>query len=415
MPTILLPKPHSPGQKSLITSRENDVVFAGRRYGKTHLGVQRIIQSSLEKPGLYWWVGLGWKSASLKRAWRELKAFTQTIWQAYGGKPEHHIHESAKEIDWPWGAEVWMRTAEKPDSMAGEGIHGAVFDEFTLAEERVWTEYLEGTLLDYNGWLLAIGVPKGQNWGARLWKSCAVGPDDYANWRGSRKGWRAWHFPTHANPFMSKEKLEDIRLNTPSGLYQQEYLAQIIEKAGVVFKNIDNCLGSMPLDRPVPGHNYVFGLDWGKSNDFTVITIIDIDERRLVGLIRFNEDDYPTQLENVREWFNLFRPRNIVAESNAMGEPLCDQLIADGLPISKFYSTNSSKRDIIEALQVAFEQVYITIFDDPFLIRELEEYESDVTALGNIRYNAPEGGHDDCVMSLALAYNEIRFDIGISL
>jgi hypothetical protein len=410
---ITLPRPHSQGQKDLILSTQNDVVFAGRRWGKTHTGVQRIVRSALNNKGLYWWVGLGWKSASLKRAWRELKLFATAVWKAKGEKPEKYIRESMKELTLPGGSEIWMRTAERPDSLAGEGIKGCVLDEFTLMQELVWTEYVEATLLDHNGWAMFIGVPKGNNWGAKLWKNCLEGPNE--NWRGRRKGWKAHHYPTISNPLIKPELLEDIRQNTPQALFEQEYLAAVIEHAGLVFRNIDTCFTSEPLDGPLEGHTYVFGLDWGKSNDFTCVPILDVDERRLVYLGRFNELDYTLQLANIRDLCRVWNPRSITAESNAMGEPLCDQLISDGLPINKFYTTNVSKREIIEALQVAIEQHQIGLYDDRNLVTELEEFEMSLTSQGNVRYYAPEGGHDDCVMSLALAWNEVRYDLGISL
>lgn len=412
---ITMPKPHSDGQKRLLHSQGNDVVFAGRRWGKTHIGTQRIIKGALSDPGLYWWVGLGWKSASLKRAWRELKKFTTTIWSEYGDKPERHIRESAKELDLPGGSEIWMRTAERPDSLAGEGIKGCVLDEFTLMQEIVWTEYVEATLLDFKGWAMFIGVPKGNNWGAKLWKNCENKPDDFdGHWNGKRKRWTAHHYPTSSNPKLDPEDIEDIRLNTPQSLFRQEYLAEVVEHAGLVFRNIDACFGARSLEQPEDGKVYVFGLDWGKQDDYTVVTVIDVESHEVVKLARFNEIDYPSQLENIRQLYKLFMPRCIVAECNTLGEPLCDQLLVDGLPINKFFTSNASKREIIEALQVAFEQQYIKIPEDPILIAELEEFECETTAFGNVRYEAPEGSHDDCVMSLALAYNEVRYDLGIS-
>lgn len=410
------PAAHSEGQENLILSRKMDVVFAGRRYGKTFLGCQRIIQACMEDPGLYFWVGLGWRSASLKRAWRELKATCRIMWEGIGEKADRHIRESSKELDFPGGGEIWLRTAERQDSIAGEGIKGAVMDEFTLMQESVWLEFLEATLLDHGGWCMFTGVPKGANWGAKLWKNCETPPTDHVgSWSGSRPGWVAHHFATGDNPKISKARLEDIKKNTPSILYQQEYEAKVVDHAGLVFHNIDTCLGGTPLFAGLDGHTYVFGLDWGKTNDFTCISIIDVDTKELVSLIRFNDIDYPEQLKRVSQAYRLFQPRNIIAESNAMGEPLCDQLIKDGMPISKFYTTNASKREIIESLQVAFEQRYIKMINDPDLINELESFESEVTTMGNVRYSAPAGGHDDCVISLALAWSEVRYDLGISL
>jgi len=56
--TFKLEAPHSLGQRLMIESTANDVIFAGRRWGKTFAGTQRILKGAFTTPGLYWWVGL---------------------------------------------------------------------------------------------------------------------------------------------------------------------------------------------------------------------------------------------------------------------------------------------------------------------------------------------------------------------
>ena len=401
---IELPKPHSQGQKDLIRSTEMDVVLAGRRWGKTHSGVQRVIFNALENPGLYWWVGLGWRSASLKRAWRELKIISTVLWAAYGDKkPDRYIRESAKELVLPGGSEVWMRTAERPDSLAGEGIKGCVLDEFTLMKEEVWTEYIEATLLDFMGWAMFIGVPKGNNWGGRLWKNAK-----------DREGWNQWHFPTSSNPALDLKRLESIRVHTPAKLFSQEYLAELVDGAGLVFSGIYDCVRAILSEIPEENGEYIFGLDWGKSHDFTVVTVINSLNKEVVWIERFTDTDYSVQRDHIKRLNEVFKPRCIVAEANTMGGPLCEQLQDDGLPVEEFWTTNKSKRQIIEGLVVGIEQREIGLPNFKPLLTELEAYESKVTAQGNVTYNAPAGEHDDCVISLALAWDQVRHDTGIT-
>ena len=50
------------------------------------------------------------------------------------------------------------------------------------------------------------------------------------------------------------------------------------------------------------------------------------------------------------------------------------------------------------------ERGTITIPNDPALIGELQAFEAKPLPSGLTRYAAPEGLHDDCVMSLALAW-----------
>ena len=37
------------------------------------------------------------------------------------------------------------------------------------------------------------------------------------------------------------------------------------------------------------------GVDWGKSNDFTVLTVMDVTTREMVCMDRFNQIDYAVQ------------------------------------------------------------------------------------------------------------------------
>ena len=65
--------------------------------------------------------------------------------------------------------------------------------------------------------------------------------------------------------------------------------------------------------------------------------------------------------------------------------------------------TNPKKVMLIEKLMVAIEHRLITFPDIEVLIDELRAFSYELLPTGNFRYSAPEGKHDDCVISLALA------------
>ena len=88
-----------------------------------------------------------------------------------------------------------------------------------------------------------------------------------------------------------------------------------------------------------------------------------------------------------------------------MGEPIIEALSRSGLPVRPFNTTNATKAVIIEALALAFERRDITILNHPVLTSELQAYEASKLPSGLTRYSAPESMHDDCVMSLALAWS----------
>jgi hypothetical protein len=88
-----------------------------------------------------------------------------------------------------------------------------------------------------------------------------------------------------------------------------------------------------------------------------------------------------------------------------MGDPICEDLARDGVPIQPFQTTQASKILAIEALALAFERGELKILPDETLVGELQAFESERLPSGLSRYAAPAGMHDDSVMALAMAYS----------
>lgn len=395
--TIPMRQPHSAKQWAMVTYPGNVVAFAGRRFGKTDAYVLRLFYHMQRTPGLYWWVGLSWRSASMKRAFRLVTYYARRILRMLGLDDRGYINRSTSEVRIPGLGEIWFRTADNPSSMAGEGIRGAVIDEFSLAQEIVWTEYIQATLLDFGGWAAFGGVPKGRNWAANLWYAAA-----------DREGWCQIHATSYDNPYMSSERLDKIRTETSEILFRQEYLAEVIEGEGMVFRNVMACATAEAQGQAMTGHDYIISADWAISNDFTVLTVFDLNERAIVWIDRFNQIDYVLQAARLKALAQRFRPIEVVAESNAMGLPIIQQLASDGLPMAVFNTTGPTKNKAIQDLSLAFDKFDIRIIPDPVLIRELEAYEVKKIGLNSLPvYGAPEGMHDDTVMSAAIGWTRL--------
>jgi hypothetical protein len=69
--------------------------------------------------------------------------------------------------------------------------------------------------------------------------------------------------------------------------------------------------------------------------------------------------------------------------------------------------TAQEKTLLIDALTVAMDNGRISYPEIQVLLGELETFEHELTATGRDRYTAPEGFHDDAVISLALAWRGI--------
>jgi hypothetical protein len=402
MPThdIKLKKPHSEKQRAMVEFDGNVVAFCGRRFGKTDAYVSRLFRKMRRKPGLYWWVGLSWRSASMKRAWREITTIAKGIYRAAGLRERDYINRSNYEVRIPGLGEIWFRTAENPSSLAGEGIYGAVVDEFSLMDQTVWTEYLQGTLLDYGGWAAFGGVPKGNNWASILWREAAHMP-----------GWLQVHATTYDNPYIDKDSIDEVKANAAERTFRQEYLAEILED-GAIFRGVREAATAKPQGYAMDGypshpkHRYVVGVDWGKMDDYSVFAVVDTTVNELCHLDRSNRIDYTTQIRRLEDLCKRFENAPIVAEGNAQATTI-ELIRKTGIPVREFTTSNASKQNIIEGLMLALEQRKLKILNDPVLISELQAFESTKLPGGGLRYAAPQGMHDDCVMALALAWDAV--------
>lgn len=385
-PLIKLPPLHPRQREIALDDARFKVAAAGRRFGKTRLGAALCMMTA-GAGGRAWWVAPTYPVAQV--GWRLIRRMALQI-------PGAEVRQAERIATLPNGGEIQVRSADNPDSLRGEGLDFVVMDECAFIHEDAWQEALRPALADRKGRALFISTPKGRNWFWRLWQRCI---DDHDH------EWRGWQLPTAANPYIDPTEIEAARLGLPERIFAQEFLAQFLDDAGGVFRRVMDAATATPQDGMIGGHEYTFGVDWGRSNDFTAVAVLDVTTAELVALDRFNQIDYSLQLTRLTALYERFRPRAIVAEANSMGQPLIEQLQAVGLPVVPFTTTAASKQIAVDALALAFERGSIRIIPDATLIAELQAYEAERLPSGMLRYGAPNGMHDDTVMALMLAWH----------
>lgn len=385
-PLIKLPPLHPRQREIALDDARFKVAAAGRRFGKTRLGAALCMMTA-GAGGRAWWVAPTYPVAQV--GWRLIRRMALQI-------PGAEVRQAERIATLPNGGEIQVRSADNPDSLRGEGLDFVVMDECAFIHEDAWQEALRPALADRKGRALFISTPKGRNWFWRLWQRCI---DDHDH------EWRGWQLPTAANPYIDPTEIEAARLGLPERIFAQEFLAQFLDDAGGVFRRVMDASTAAAQDGMIGGHEYTFGVDWGRSNDFTAIAVLDVTTAELVALDRFNQIDYSLQLTRLTALYERFRPRAIVAEANSMGQPLIEQLQAQGLPVVPFTTTAASKQVAVDALALAFERGSLRIIPDPVLIAELQAYEAERLPSGMLRYGAPNGMHDDTVMALMLAWH----------
>jgi len=301
------------------------------------------------------------------------------------------IRKAEREVVIPGGGLVAVRSADNPDALRGEGLDFVVMDEAAYIMPEAWIEAIRPALSDRLGRALFISTPRGRNWFWDIHRKGGVEPD-----------WSSFTYPTSANPFMPEGEIEAARAELPEITFRQEYLAEFVDSEGAVFRRVHDAACLEPIE-PQPGQ-YVGGVDVAASVDYTVITVLDAQTKEMVAMDRFNRVDYPVLEDRIAAAYSRWNLTGMVIEANSIGQGVIDHLQNRGMNIIPFTTTNATKHGIIQSLQSAFEHGQIKIIDDPVLVGELLSFESKKTNSGNFTYSAPEGQHDDCVMSLALAW-----------
>jgi len=295
----------------------------------------------------------------------------------------------------------WLRsmTAYDADTLRSDAADLLILDEFSLMKPDAWYEVGAPMLLDTDGDAVFIGTPQRKNHFHSL----------YVHALGDTTGrWRAWHFTSYDNPFLSRTALDDITsdMAEDGDAYRQEIMAEFLDNEGAVFRNIGACLHAptlSPDNEQHKGHRIVAGLDWGKHHDYTATSIGCSNCKVELARDRFNKIDYIYQRSRLAELYKVWGVTSILAESNSMGEPNIEQMQAEGLPVMGFETTAVSKPPLIENLSLALQRVEWQFQDDPVWTAELEAYERKVSAnTGRSSYGAPEGVNDDTVIARAL-------------
>jgi len=365
-------------QKPILESQARfNVLMCGRRFGKSELCLIKIVKTAC----------FGQNLAYITPTYKLAKVFFNKL----GNALPYPKNQSDLKIDFPNGGSVEFFTGERLDGLRGRKFHGVIIDEaaFISDLESGWLNSIRPTLTDYKGWAMFLSTPRGQNYFYSLFN------------KGGEKDWASFKYTTYDNPYIDRDEIEDAKRQLPAAVFEQEYMANPMENAANPFGNehIRNCIRPMSNREPV-----VFGIDLAKSYDYTVIIGLD-SEGNTAFFSRFQKDWNSTK----QEILNLPK-KPIIIDSTGVGDPIFEDLQRAGLIINGLKFTQNSKQQLMVGLQTAIQTGRIG-YPTGLIVNELEVFEYQYTATG-VKYSAPSGFHDDCVMALALAWHNMNFKAG---
>lgn len=383
-----------PDQRAIIEHPAKiKILSMGRRWGKTVMSGYIVLQSAYSGKRAAWVVPT-YKNA--RAAWRAIEQAIAPLLR-YGVK----INKTERVVEFPNGGFIGVYSADNPDSLRGDAFHDVVMDEGAYQGETVFLDVVMPTLADYNGQLIVPSTPNGKNWFHV----------EYMRGLADMVYQASFHAPTSANP---KEEIQNAfiqaKARMPERTFREEWLAEFVED-GAVFRNVRACATAVLQREPVEGHTYIMGMDTAKLVDYSVVMILDTTTNEIVHIDRVNQIDYVLQLARLEALYAKWKPQECIIERN-VAEMFIEQARRLGMYIIDFVTTNASKQLIIDGLSMAFEQEKLRIPDDKsengaILLSELMSFAAEKLPGGTMRYGAPEGMHDDCVMALALVWSRV--------
>jgi hypothetical protein len=362
------------------------VLVAHRKARKTTLAIGELLSWCATVPGIYWYVA-PYREEAKKTVWEDpfmLPRYVPAdIWEKR--------NNSELYVKFPNGSVLYVLGADNPKGHRGPNPMGVVLDEYDYMRPEMWSAVIQPIMtVNPFAWCWFIGTFDGVK-------------DLHAKYQFAKnnKNWYGKILSAKDSGIISSEALEEARKSTTEAFFKQEYLCEAIEGASSFFTNIDYCAyrGTM---LPDTRRKYQVGIDLAKMNDYTVITPFDLNSFTAGKQERFNQIDYTLQKARIEAAYLRWNKAQMIIDSTGVGEPVFDDLHKQQIKIEPFHFTEGSRNDLLNNLQILIAQGKIKIPNDDTLLQELRSFQYRLKGR-KLRIEAPENGHDDCVMSLALS------------
>lgn len=424
-------RPHPTQRRWLACDARTKVAACGRRWGKTEAAAIDASTLALTRPGCVQMI--------VSPTYDQSRLIFDQVERLMLSSPA--TRRLAKVVRTPYpkltvlGSVITARTADEDGrNLRGNSADRVIVDEAAYVRDCVIQEVISPMLADRNGHLVMISTPFGKNHFYRAFvRGQAEGREQGAESPNrptldDQLSTCSFSFPSWANPHISREYIEEQRKTLSTRQFAVEYEAQFVDNQSSVFawedieraacraKPVEARAHSSTSSQWRGFETVVAGIDWARYSDYTAVVVVGVGESgcEVLGLDRFNGMGWNLQIERVIGFLKQHRVSSALTDQTSVGDPLLDQLksrLAEGnleIAVEGCIFSNQSKRDLIEHLALRFSQGTIAIPRHEQLMRELQYFEYELTASGNVRLNARSGCHDDLVIALALACRQAR-------
>lgn len=332
-----------------------------------------------------------------RKLFKEIKKAVQDI-PVYQGS-----NASTLEINFTNGSSILFKSGEQGDSLRGNTVSGILcIDEAVFIKDDVIFECFP--FVDANrSPILMTSTPKFKT---------GVFYDFFEKGKRGEKGYHLYDINSYdTSALLSPERLDMYRKSMAPLVFASEYLGNFIEAMSTVFGDVEKLCGTTLHS----SNQRTIGIDWSNgamdksgNPDETAVVVMN-EHNEMEFLDSFSDKDVTETIDYIITKIRQYDVKKVVVETNSMGATyvnlLKKKISATGLrcQVIEFFTTNESKREIIENLQVHCLNGTIQLIKDNKLLLEMVSYQTEKTPSGKITYNGSAGVHDDLVIALALS------------
>lgn len=224
-----------------------------------------------------------------------------------------------------------------------------------------------------------------------------------------------WSHHPEISRFLSDEQKELYRQTMSRAKFTTEVEGEFLADGGLLFTGLENCIG-VPDDSRI----IYIGIDFatGSEGDYTAMAVIN-NSGQQVKLYRTNNLS-PMEQVNwlcglIRDLSTNYTIKTILCEENSIGKVYIDAMkksLPRGVTLTNWTTSNKSKQDLVTTFQIALENQYVQLLNEPVQLNEIRKYQAEVnTKTKTITYNGFKS-NDDCVIALMLAYYAYKKSLG---
>jgi hypothetical protein len=440
---LVLPKPYAPWQRELIESDVKLQVYAlGTKAGKTLGASIRLIRRSFLKPieqdALLRIVAPYLRQSAI--TFRYINRLVPPELRMTDNLPaEVTLHaieewrrftldrsEQRRTMQWPHNmCRIECCHTQDAEANEGERVADQIFDEAAKAKEQAYASIMS-TTTQTGGSTVLISTPRGKGWFYKVAMEC-LEEEQWCLKKGVPVTKIFRTVPTWTSPFVDKQIIENAKKTLPDRLFRQLYGAEftdsgsVLTELGSAFKDAhDFSFEDFHFEKDHDSAMIFVGVDWAKTIDSTVMIALN-DKGKMIAWRRIQKLSYPQQVQMLFDFLAKVTENGgsqldtgdtfVLHDKTGVGEAVDDIIRASntrGWNIEPIKWNNSNKELFVNDLILSLEEHRLTLLPWHYLHSEMQSFEIETSASGNPIYGAPDGMHDDTVMSLVLANNLMR-------